>query len=49
MEEVADFFVFSHKRMMYYFRLDKLKVNECPAGLEDWPRRVGDPPPPEGL
>ena len=37
--EVAGFFVFSHIRMMSYFRLCKVKVNECPAGLGNWPRR----------
>ncbi len=31
--EVADFFVLSHIRMMSYFRLGQLRVNEydCPA------------------
>ena len=37
---IAGFFVFSHIRMMGYFRLDLLRVNKCPAGLENWPRGV---------
>ena len=32
--EVAGFSVFSHKRMVGYIR-----VNECPTGLENRPRR----------
>ncbi len=32
--EVAVFFVFSHIRMMGYFRLGNVRGNECPAGLE---------------
>ncbi len=30
--KVADFFVFSHIRMMGYFRLGYVRVNECPVG-----------------
>ena len=32
--EVVGFFVFSHIRMMGYFRLGYLRFNDCPAGLE---------------
>ncbi len=32
--EVAGFFIFSHIRIIGYFRLGKERVNECPAGLE---------------
>ncbi len=28
------FLAFSHIRMKVYFRLGKVRVNECPAGLE---------------
>ena len=35
--EVAGFLVFSHIRMIGYFRLGKARVNECPAGLGNWP------------
>ena len=38
--EVAGFLVFSHIRMMVYFRLGYIRVNECQTGLEHWPRRV---------
>ncbi len=39
--EVAGFFVFSHIRMVSYFkvRLGYLRLNDCPAGLEKWLRR----------
>ncbi len=33
-DKVAGFFVFSYIRMRGYFRLDKVKVNECHVGLE---------------
>ncbi len=33
-------FVFSHIRMMGYFRLSWVRVNQCPAGLENWSCRV---------
>ncbi len=32
--EVTGFFIFSHVRMMGYFRLCYVRINECPAGLE---------------
>ncbi len=32
--------VFSHIWMMGYFRLGYVRVNECPAGLKNWSRRV---------
>ena len=41
--EVAGFFVFSHKRMMGYFRLGYVRVKECPEVLENWPRKVRAP------
>ncbi len=31
--EVVGFFVFSHIQMMGYFRLGKVRVDECSAGL----------------
>ncbi len=39
--QVSGFFVFSHSRMMGYFRLGQVRVNECPpARLDNWPYRV---------
>ena len=38
--EIVGFFVFSHIRMVSYYRLGLLRVNDCPAWLENRPRRV---------
>ncbi len=32
--KIAGLFVFSHIRLIAYFRLGKVRVEECPAGLE---------------
>ena len=34
-DEVSGFFVLSHILIRGYFRLSKVRVNECPTGLEN--------------
>ena len=38
--EVAGFVVFSQQLLIGYLRLGKVNINDCPAGLENQPRRV---------
>ena len=35
---VAGFFVFSQQLLIGYVRLGQIRVNDCPAGLENWLR-----------